>query len=118
MVSKILVGMSATNIHLLFFKNSKSPVKTWNLNAGISEPIQKKTRLRFLTLHSPFCLFLIKILLLNYHPECTSCDKTIRCALTWVVLTQTTLNLEFVDLKCVTYTQVVPLPLTTHNKQK
>ena len=51
------------------FWNSKSLAKTPTLNAGASEPISKKNRLKFITLHSPNCLFLIKILWLNCHPE-------------------------------------------------
>ena len=40
----------------------KSLEKTQTLNAGTSELVSKKTRLKFVTLHSPFCLFLIKTL--------------------------------------------------------
>ena len=39
------------------------------LNVSTSELIPKKKHLKFLTLHLPFCLFLIKILKLNCHPE-------------------------------------------------
>ena len=69
MVSKIWVGMSTTNIFIYPNSNSKPIAKTRTLNLSTSEPIQKKTRPKFLTLHSPFCLFLIKILKLNCHRE-------------------------------------------------
>ena len=82
---------------------------------GTSELIPKKTRLKFLTLHSPFCFFLIKILKTNLPflstLESISLDETIRCASKWFTLTQRNQNLEFVDLKCVTYTQLIPLSL-------
>ena len=43
-------------------QNSKSLAKTWILSSGTPVFIPKKTRLQLLTLHSPFCLFLIKVL--------------------------------------------------------
>ena len=60
MVSKIWAGMSTTNIHFYLTKNSRSLAKTQALNAGTSELIPMKIRLNFLTLYSPFCLFLIR----------------------------------------------------------
>ena len=45
--------------------------------------------------------------------ESPSLDETIRCALKWFILTRRTQNLEFVNLKCVTYTQHIPLPLNS-----
>ena len=59
MVSKIWLEMSTTNN---LIQNSKSLAKTGTLNAGTSELISEKKRLKFLTLHSPFCLFIIGIL--------------------------------------------------------
>ena len=83
-------------------QNSKSLGKTWTLNAGTSELIPKKNHLKLLTLHLPVCLFLIKVLKFNCHPEYTlkytSFDKITRCALKWFVLTQRTQNLEVVTL--------------------
>ena len=54
---------------LTSIQKSKSFAKTLTFNAGTSELIAKKKHLNFLTLHSPFCLLLIKILELNCHPE-------------------------------------------------
>ena len=39
------------------------------VNAGTLELIPKKKYLKFPTLHSPFCLFFIKLLKLNCHPD-------------------------------------------------
>ena len=63
----------------------------------------EENRVKFLTLHSPFCLFLIKRRYLNL--ESTSLEKNIRCASKWFILTQRMQNPEFVHLKCVTYNQ-------------
>ena len=38
----------------------------------------------------------------------TSLDETIRCASKWFIPTNT--NLDFVDLKCVSYARTIPLP--------
>ena len=43
--------------------------------------------------------------------ESTSLDETVGCATKWVILTQSMQNLEFVYLKCVTYSQPIHLPL-------
>ena len=43
--------------------------------------------------------------------ESTSFDEAIRHALKWFIRTQGMQNLEFVNLKCVTYTQPIPLLL-------
>ena len=40
--------------------------------------------------------------------------KTIRCASKWFILTQRPQNLEFVNLKCVTYTQLIQLSLQAY----
>ena len=75
--------------------------------------------LKFLTLHLPFCLFLIKILQLNCHPEyfkSTSLDETIRRASKWFILTQRMQNQEFVNLKRVTYAQLIHLALNADRK--
>ena len=50
MVSKIWVGMSTT----------KLLVKMWTLNAGTPGHIPKRSSLKFVTLHLPFCLFIRK----------------------------------------------------------
>ena len=39
--------------------------------------------------------------------ESTHIDKTIKCASRWFILAQRMQNLEFVNLKCVTYTQPI-----------
>ena len=54
MVSKILVGMSTTKVHLLQFKIQSRLQKIGTLNAGTSDLNPKKNRVKFLTLHSPF----------------------------------------------------------------
>ena len=43
--------------------------------------------------------------------EPASLDETIRCASKWFILTQRTQNLEFFNLKCITYAQPIPLSL-------
>ena len=69
MVSKIWVGMSTTTIHWLQFKIQSHLQKRRLWMRVHHSLIPKKNSLKFLTLHSPFCLFLIQILLLNCHPE-------------------------------------------------
>ena len=69
LVSKIWVGMSATNIHLLQskIKNHLQKRRLWiplSLNS-----FRRKNRKKFLTLHAPFCIFHFKNLSLNCHPE-------------------------------------------------
>ena len=44
--------------------------------------------------------------------ESTSLEETNRCASKWFILTQKTQNLEFVNLKCVSYAQLIPLALS------
>ena len=39
--------------------------------------------------------------------ESTDIDKTIKCTSRWFILVQRMQNLEFVNLKCVTYTQPI-----------
>ena len=80
-VSKIWVRTSTTNIHLLqSIQNKKQKTKTKTktkqkitrikkMNAGISGLIPKRNRLKYLTMHSPFCCFIRKILKLNGHPD-------------------------------------------------
>ena len=46
--------------------------------------------------------------------EFTSPDENIICASKWFILTQRMQNLEIVNLKCVTYAQLTPLP-SKHN---
>ena len=43
-------------------KQQQQQQQTHTLNAGTSVLISKKNCLKFLTLHSPFCLFLMKML--------------------------------------------------------
>ena len=115
MVGKIWVGMFTTNIFITPIQNSKSLAKTRTLNAGLSELIPKKNRLKFLTLHSLVCLFSYKyfnLIAVRSTLKSTSFDETIRCAWKWSILTQRTQNLQFVNRKCVTFEQPIPLPLT------
>ena len=69
MVNKIRVGMFTTNIHLLQFKIQSHLQKHKTLNASTSELIPKENHLKFLSLHSPFRLFLNKKNYLNCHPS-------------------------------------------------
>ena len=71
----------------------------WTLNAMSKHQTsyRRKNGLKFLTLHSPFCLFLIKILFSTL--ESTSPNETIRYASKWFILTQRMQNLEFVNLR-------------------
>ena len=50
-------------------QNLKSLVRTRTLTAGTSGLIPKRNRLKLLTLQSPFCFFIIKILELIFYPE-------------------------------------------------
>ena len=42
-------------------------------------------------------------------------DETIRCASKYFILTLKNAKLELVNLKCLTYAQPIPLPLSVHN---
>ena len=55
--------MSSTDIHLLQLKLQRHLQKRGlsMQNAGTSEIIPKEKKSTILTLHSPFCIFLIKI---------------------------------------------------------
>ena len=101
MVSKIWVGMSTTNIHLLQSKIQSHLRKTRTLDACTSELTlyMKKNRLKFLTLHSskkgtwtklPSSVLWSLIFL----------DEIIRCTSKWFIPTQRTHILKFVNLKC------------------
>ena len=59
-VSKIWVRMYATNIHLLQFKILKLLINMWTLNASTSGLQPRRNRLKYLTLHLPFCLLIRK----------------------------------------------------------
>ena len=54
---------------------------------------------------------------LNWHPEYlgdyASLDETIRCNSKWFTITQRMQNLDYINLRCVTYAQPIPLPLGT-----
>ena len=113
MVSKIWVGISTTNIHSLQFKIQSQLQKRVLCMPIHQNLIPKKNRLKFSTLHSPFCLFLIRILKLNCRPEYFGFyfswwNPRIRFQL--FILTWRTQNLQFVNLKCDTYAQPIPLP--------
>ena len=113
-----MVSKSEFKCLLLTF-NSKFNVtcKTKTLNACTSELILKKKPQNFLTLHSPFCIFLHQITLkLNCHPsnlESTFLEKNIRYTSRWFILqcSPKMQNLEFINIKCVTYTQPIWTPL-------
>ena len=92
--------MSTTNIHLLQFK-----IQSHLQICGLWMPLhQKSTRrkisLKFQTLHLPFCIFLIKILITKlpswvYFEVYTSLDETIRCTSKWFILTKECNNATF-----------------------
>ena len=129
MVSKIWVGMSTINIHLLQFKIQSHLQKCRYIRNHSEEKC-----LELLALHSSFCPIIINIIpyqkghlvkfsskYFNYTAilstlETTSRDETIRSASKWFIQTQRTRNLQSVNLKCVTYhayTQPIPLPLNS-----
>ena len=100
--------MSATIIHLLQFK-ILSHLKKGTLNASTQEHIPKKKHQISLTLH----LFAILCFSHQYalvklpswtQLESTSLDETINYASRCFILAQRRQNLEFVNLKCITYT--------------
>ena len=70
-VSKIWVGMSTTIVHLLEFKFQSHLQKRrlWISLHQWSKLIPKKGHQKFLTFHLPFCIFCLKMLQLNCHPE-------------------------------------------------
>ena len=81
-------------LHLKFiYSNSKfkATCETRTLNAGTSGLIPKRNRLKFLTLHSPFCLFIRKekkpCMAILTTLESTTLDEIIRCASKWFFLT-------------------------------
>ena len=78
--------MSTTNIHFTPIKSSKSLAETRTLNAGTSELIPKKKRLKFPTLHSTFLPFSHKKILILSTLESSSLDETIRYASKWFIL--------------------------------
>ena len=94
----------------------KSFVKALTLNADTLRLIPKRNRLKFLTLHLPFCLFIRNILKLNGHPvyfEILLLMKhQIRFKMVHFNITKPRKNLELVNLKCATYTQPIPLSLS------
>ena len=107
-VSKIWVKMST--IDFIYFDSKFKPlVKTQTLNAGTSGLIPKGNRVKFLTLHLPFHLFIRKILKLIAilsTLESIPLDETIRSALKWFILmlkTKQNKNPVLVNHKCVTY---------------
>ena len=81
------------------------------LNAGTLGLISKRNRLKFPTLHSPFCLFIIKDTLTEYFEIC-SFWRNHQMYFKMVHFDIKTQNLELDNLKCVTYAQPIPLSLT------
>ena len=86
---QIWVGIS-TNVHLLI-QNSKSLAKMETLNASTSQLIPKK---KSLSLHSPYCIFCIKIATLRTL-ESTVLDEIIRYARRWFILAQKIYKFQF-----------------------
>ena len=77
---------------LIIYSNSKFKIAYRNeaLNVGTSGLIQKRNRLKVLTLHSPFCLFDRKKKYPNWMVsmntlESTTLDEPIRCASKWLI---------------------------------
>ena len=104
---------------LLIFIYSNSKFKVTCKNADIECPyIRTQTKekpsinfqhyIRHFTFPSQKCFNLIAILSTL---ESTSLDETIRCVSKWFIQTQRRQKLEFVNFKCITYAQLIPLPL-------
>ena len=99
------------------FKIQSHLQKRRNFNTGISKLIPKKTKSsKISNTTSAILLFFFhkkyfNLIVILSTLESTSLNKTIKCALKWFILTQRMRNLEFVNLKCVTYAQPIPLPL-------
>ena len=106
-VSKIWVGMSTTNIHLLQF-NFKSLAKTRTLNAGTLELIPKKNCLKFQHYISHFAHANTLTKLPSWVLWSLLLFSTLQ---KWFILTQRTQNLQIVNIKCVAYAQPITLPL-------
>ena len=49
--------------------------------------------------------------ILKQNDQSTALDESIKSASRWFILAQITQNLEFVNLKCITYTQHIWVPL-------
>ena len=101
MVSKIGVGMTTINIHLLQFK-----ILSHLQKRGFWMPVhenscwRKTSEIYYITF--AILLFshqntLVKLLSPVLWSLCASLDETIRCALNWFILTQRMQNLEFLD---------------------
>ena len=104
LVRKIWVA----NIHSLQFKFLKSFAKIQTLNTGTSE--LKSSEVSNITFAFPH-LFFIKILWNKLPPWVTLKSTPHRCSLKWVILTWRMQNLEFINLKYITYTQPIALLL-------
>ena len=102
---------------IFIYSNSKFKVtcKTRTLNADTSGHIPKRDRLKSLTLHSPFCLFMNKkILNLNGHPDyfgTYTLNKTIRCALKTFILTLKIATFRVGEAQVIIYAQRIRLSL-------
>ena len=87
-LSKFLVRMSTTSFTPM--QNLKSFVRTRTLSAG-TWLLPKRDRPKFLTLHSPFCLLIIKKywnwMAILSTLKSTSLDETNKCALKWFIVT-------------------------------
>ena len=110
-VSKIWVGMSTTNIHLLPFSHlQKRGLECRYIRTHTEEKLSKISNITFAIL--PFshantsarlpswALWSLFLLL-----------KLITYASKWFILTQRTQNLQYINIKCVAYAQPITLPL-------
>ena len=103
-------------------QNLKSLVNTQTLKlCQYIRTNTKQNHLTLLTLHPRHFAFLsVKILKLNGHPgtlESTNhLDVSIKCASRWFIQAQWMQNLEFVNLKCVTYNTTHLGPLNQNRK--
>ena len=112
MVSKIWFRMSATFIYLLSIQNHLQ--KHGPLNVGISELIPKgEGTYIYLILYMPFCIFLSKCF--NCHPDYFGIYFSWwyhQIHFKMVHSNAKMQNLQFINLKCVAYTQPIWVTLT------
>ena len=108
---------------IFFYSNSNSNVtcKNANFNCWFIRMHTEENRLKFLTLLSPFCFLFCFVLVFFGHKRCwVYCHPeysgvyfswwNLQICSKWFILTQRTQNLEFVNFKCVTCSQPIPLP--------
>ena len=111
--------MFTNNIHLLQFK-----IQGHLQKRGLWMPMYQNSSRRK---KSQICAISVAILLFFLSKffnwlvilsslESTLCDKTIKCVSNWFILAQITQNIEFINLKHVSYTQRIWVSLNSSTK--